>query len=76
MSTPSPTDKKTAIDEQVKASKDASAFFERFDKSNLNDAAARRNSDWLLSEAAGLLDSPEYFYPLIKGLQPPDGQDK
>ena len=72
-----PSNKKTAEDDdKLKAYKDASVFFERFDKSNLHDAAARRNSDWLLSEAAGLLDSPEYFSPLIKGLQSPVGQDK
>ena len=72
-----PQAKGSVEDDLMKASRDASAFFERFDKSSLHDAAVRRCTDWLLSEEAALLDSPDFFVPMIKGLQkPPEGKKK
>lgn len=74
MNAAAPPKANKAEDDFLKASKDASTYFERFDKSSLHDAASRRSTDWLLSEEA-VVDAPDFFVPMIKGLQePPDDQ--
>ncbi len=65
-----------AGDDLLKASRNASAYFERFDKSSLQDAASRRSTDWLLSEAAAMVVSSDHALPLIKGLQEPAEDDQ
>lgn len=54
-------------EETLKASRDANAFFERFDKAILPHAAAHGDIDWLLSEKSEAFGQ----YPLIGGLQSP-----
>lgn len=65
---------KAAEDALLQASRYASAYFERFDKSNLYHAAIHRDTDWLLSESASAapLDHEPCTGPLINNLPPPD----
>ncbi len=63
-------------DDLLKASRNASAYFERFDRASLQDAASRRSTDWLLSEAAAMMASPDASLPLINGLQEPSEEEQ
>lgn len=56
------------------ASREATAYFDRFDKSLLHHAAAHLDADWLLSETS----SGHYEHPggLISDLAPPDATGK
>ena len=63
---------KAAEEALLRASRYASGYFERFDKSNLYHAAIHRDTDWLLSEAAAALDQDTCPSLLVNNLQPPD----
>ena len=64
---------KVAEDALLQASRYASAYFERFDKSNLYHAAIHRDTDWLLSESASAALDHEPCNSLpINNLPPPD----
>ncbi len=65
---------KAAEDALLQASRYASAYFERFDKSNLYHAAVHRDTDWLLSERASAapIDHEPCTGLLINNLPPPD----
>lgn len=63
---------KAAEDALLQASRYASAYFERFDKSNLYHAAIHRDTDWLLSESAAALDQEACPSLLLNNLPPPD----
>ena len=69
---------KAAEDALLQASRYASAYFERFDKSNLYHAAAHRETDWLLSDSSISASAAIEHDPstdgglLIKNLPPPD----
>ncbi len=62
-----------AEQELLQASRNASAYFERFDKLGLHDAASRRSTNWLLSEeaVAAASSTSDYLLPLVRGLQAP-----
>ena len=63
---------KAAEDALLQASRYASAYFERFDKSNLYHAAAHRETDWLLSDSSISASAAIDGGLLIKNLPPPD----
>lgn len=60
---------KAAEEALLSAAREASAFFERFDKANLYHAAAHRETDWLLSEQSDALGQ---LYLPFNTMQPPD----
>ena len=69
---------KAAEQALLQASRYASAYFERFDKSNLYHAAIHRDTDWLLSEGAAALDQaqePSHCL-LLSGLPQPDANGR
>ena len=69
-------DAKAAEDALRQASRYASTYFERFDKSNLYHAAVHRDTDWLLSEAATAFDQDACPSLLLDNLQPPDANGR
>ena len=63
----------TVAEDALRAAREASAYFEKFDKANLYDAIAHRDSDWLLANQTDTVGGSSKF---LDGLQPPDAQNR
>lgn len=63
----------TAAEDALRAAREASGYFEKFDKTNLYDAIAHRDNDWLL---ANQTEAPGSSSKFLDGLQPPNAQSR
>ena len=63
----------TAAEDALKAAREASTYFEKFDKNNLYHALAHRDNDWLLANQTEVPGSSSKF---MDGLQPPNADGR